>query len=51
MQMYMCSVAACALAIPGAMVAQADEGRWPRICARPRLQRRAGKTGWCGNVL
>jgi hypothetical protein len=44
-------LAACAFAIPGGMVAQADEGRWPRICARPTFQRHAGMTGGCGNAL
>ena len=42
--MYTYVVAACALAMPGGVVALADEGRWPRICARPTFQRRAGKT-------
>jgi hypothetical protein len=39
------------LAIDGDVVAQASEGRWPRICARPPFQRHAGQTGRCGNVL
>ena len=39
------------LADSGEMIFQASEGRWPRICARPALQRHAGETGRCGHVL
>ncbi|MGE5333903.1 MAG: hypothetical protein ACM3N4_04320 [Nitrososphaerota archaeon] len=49
--MLVYSVAAHRLSAPGEMVVQASEGRWPRICARPTIQRHADETGRCGNVL
>lgn len=49
--MYVFVAAAHGLAVSDEAVVQASEGRWPRICARSMFQRRAGETGWCGDVL
>ena len=49
--MYLLIVAARVLAVSDGVMAQASEGRWPRICARPTFQRQAGEMGRCDHVL